>query len=333
MIALVVIVLCVGVHPVFGGDATVGGWAGIVLADDDKDGSLPYFDAHPWYLYVQAKPAEGWRFFGEVEAEHIFQFKAGKEGAGEFKLDRLYIERNFNTRYNFRAGKVFLPFGYWYRLHWHFLTETLSRPISFNNQYVPRHNVGLQSFGTVYSGSTSLMYNFWVGNGPDVFGANQRTVDTFGSGGSFYLNRQLGGSYRRTVEVAGGHHAQTIRSDLLRENQRSTVLAAEVKYDGLETRYEHYWHSFDGRERLSTWYANGMYWVVPNLAVNFRYEQGDDLKNTRDDAQAEATAYSYGLIYKPEASVLIKAEYRVDEYKNPLDPRTRQWNLFLAVKY
>ena len=40
-----------------------------------------------------------------------------------------------------------LPFGYWFRLHWHFLTETLSRPISFNNAYTPKFQVGLERSG------------------------------------------------------------------------------------------------------------------------------------------------------------------------------------------
>ena len=325
----------ISVSPVSAGEVTVGGWAGVVLTDNDKDGSLPYFDAHPWYIYVKAEPVDGWRFFGEVEAEHIFKFEAGKEGSGEFKLERLYIEHNLNTKHNLRAGKMFMPFGYWYQLHWHFLTETLSRPIAFNNAYVPRQNVGLQYFGKVYRGDMSVDYNLWIGNGPDVFGTDERTIDTFGSGGSFFASRKLGGSYSRTIGLAGGYHAQTVRrtGDLIRENQENIVAAMECRFDGFETRFEHYWHTFTGREDLRSWYANGMYWFVSEMAVNFRYEQGDDLKGTGDDLRPEATVKSFALVYRPEAAILIKAEYRINHFENPADKGFNEWNVYLAMKY
>lgn len=323
--------------PAMAGDGIkIGGWAGFAYTDNDKDGSVAGFDAHPWYLNFQGTPTEDYQFFGEIEFEHVFEVKgasSGAQGSGELKVERLYLERNLGAAHNFRAGKFFMPFGYWYRLHWHFLTETLSRPYSFNAGSTPRQQIGLQYFGRRSVGGNQVKYYAWVGNGPDVFGANNRTTDGVGYGGSLYVEHRIGNSPKRYLGGTVAYHGQQVGMETASEEQRNLVGGANVSWDRVEVRSEWYRHTRETSADVSNWYAMATAWLLPRAGLTWRMDGGDDPKGAGSAVDTEATSHSFGAIWRPEARVLVKAEYRMNDFSDPSVSDFAEWNSFFALSY
>jgi len=103
----------------------VGGWAGIGYFDNDKENTNKTFDAHPWYFTLLPSQRRVGSFLGNWKRNTFSNSRGGgAEGDGELKLERSYAERNCSTAHNVRGGKFFLPFGYFYRAHWRFLTKS-----------------------------------------------------------------------------------------------------------------------------------------------------------------------------------------------------------------
>lgn len=315
---------------------TVGGWGGVVLADDDRPNVKPGFDIYAWYLYIQAHPADGYTFFGEVEFEHGPELSADTL-AGKLVLERLYMERNFSTANNIRVGKFFLPFGYWYLSHWSFLSETYSYPYSFENNWVPRFQAGVQYFGRAFRGESSLNYYAWVGNGPDLYGTNSRSVEEPGWGGSVFAEHRFDGRYDRNLGFVVGIHGQTVQLvTQQKESQFNTVFGVKGRYGRVEVRGETYMHYRQHHPDYSSNYLNGLFWLVNDkFGLNVRHDMGDNLELTQSwtSASHEARSTSFGFVWRPEAVVLIKGEYRVNKFEKGIVAPYNQWNLFFGMKF
>ncbi len=303
-----------------------GGWAGFAYTDDDQSGTKPGFDAHPLYIYAKAQPLENWSFFGELEFEHLF--KSSSSGTkGDLKVERLYIEHELENGSRLRAGKFFLPFGYWYRLHWHFLTETLSRPISFNNSYVPKQQVGFEYMNTASLGETQLSYYAWLADGPDVFATNKRTESDFSFGGVVFAERTLDNG----VKLGGtiGAHQQKVNF----ETQRSAVLGGTLSAGAFDLRGEFYHHDLELREDLQSAYLSVQYNTSDTFGFVFRHDFGDDVKTSKDASDPGTTSDSLGFIWRPYPSLLFKGEYRINEFDTLFKADYDSWNLFSAIKF
>ena len=321
-------------------DVRVGGWLGFIVADDDKTGSKPYFDAHPWYLTIQSEPVEDWRFLGEIEAEHVFKFKGESDGTtsgtGELKLERLYIEHEFDTAAQVRVGKFYLPFGYWYALHWHFLTETLSRPFAFSDSHTPKFQVGVQFWGRLFlTDATQLTYYAWVGDGPDQFGTNKRTVKQPGYGASVFVTHDVAGDF--SIGLAGAYHHQRLDATT-RENEDSFVGGIEIKHRYADLRTEYYSQLHSQSRDLSSYYASAVIyplvpWELDQVGLVYRLDGGDDTKHAGGAIDPGAIAHSIGALWRPHARVLLKGEYRHYEFDADELESLAEWNLFIALKY
>lgn len=305
----------------------IWGWFGIAYTDDDRPGTKATIDAHPLYVSLSGEPIQNIRYLAEIEAEHVFQIK-GSGTKGELKLERLYMEYEFMDSHRIRGGKFFTPFGYWYQLHWHFLTETLSRPISFNNQYVPRHNVGAQYLGRSFLGDkTSLEYNLWFGDGPDVFGTDKRTESDFSLGGSLFTTYQLNNSI--TLGNTIGYYQQEAAFD----DQRNYVVGVKAEHARLELRAELYHHDRTTMDDLTTWYGAATAFVHPRLGLTYRLDSGDDIKLSKSTVDPRTISQSIGFVWRPYAQLLVKGEYRLNDFGPVATGNFNQWNLFTALKF
>lgn len=304
-----------------------GGWAGFVYSDSDRDGARPGFDAHPLYLYVNAKPSENWQFFGEIEVEHLF--KSSSSGTkGDLKVERLYLEHEFENSSRVRAGKYFLPFGYWYRTHWHFLTETLSRPFSFNNSYVPRQQVGIEYLDSMTIGDSQLNYYGWVGNGPDVFGTNKRTESDFSAGGAIFLERMLpsGALIGGTFAV----HQQKVNYD----SEFNAVIGGKFSSKRFELRGEYYRHDREINQDLESGYVSLKLKTSDAFGFVFRHDFGDDKKMSKEPLGETTRGDSVGFMWQPVPHLLFKGEYRlIDLNSESTMSDFNDWNLFSAIKF
>ncbi|EDY82509.1 hypothetical protein VDG1235_2132 [Verrucomicrobiia bacterium DG1235] len=303
-----------------------GGWAGFVFADDDRDGTKPYFDAHPLYLYTKAEPAENWTFFGELEFEHLF--KSSSSGTkGDLKIERLYLEHQLADSGKIRAGKFFIPFGYWYRLHWHFLTETLSRPISFNNAYVPRQQVGIEYLNTASLGDAHLSYYAWLGDGPDISGTNKRSESDFSLGAAIFAETHFG------EHLAAGASLAVHQQKVNFETQRNYVLGGKLSSGPIDLRGEIYHHERELSDNLDTAYLSAQFNASDTFGFVYRYDFGDDLKSSKDPLSPDADTSSIGFIWRPQPYLLFKGEYRFNEFESATTEDFNNWNLFSAIKF
>lgn len=314
------------------GEVKVGGWMGFTFTSSNAQGQKPGFDPCCWYAYVDASPQPGYRFFGEVEGEHSFKFE-NEEGEGEFKLERLYFERRWGPAANVRAGKFFLPLGYWYRLHWRFLSETFSRPISIENGYAPKFQVGVQYYGRYFRGNTRLLYYAWISNGPEIFGTDDKTTDNPALGASLFWKHNWRGSRRKTFGFTLAFHHQEDRVEGATEEQDNLVAGAQFRFKTLKGRVEYFRHYRDGDRFIRTWYATGMLKIRPKLALAYRIDWGTDKKHTASADDREATYHSIGLIYRPTANMPLKAEFRIARYRDRTLPDYQELVLFGALKY
>lgn len=321
-----------------GPNVTVGGWGSVTYTDSEEEGSKPGFNARRWNLYVAAEPSEGYRFFGEIEMENAFRFRPGPQGArgeGAILLERLYVERGFSNAHNLRAGKFFTPHGLYYRLHWPILTESISRPFSFDNNTTPRFQVGLQYWGRAFAGNTTFNYYAWMSDGPDQFGTNNRTVEDLGYGASVFATHRVGGSPDTSIVGTAGYYAQTVAlpGSRAQQNQDDYVLGLELKTRYVELRGEYYQHGRDPGPDLSTWYASGLVWVWGRAGLTYRLDRGDDVSRTSAVSDHDATAHNIGALWRPRPSVLLKAEYRINRFRAESVADFKQLTLFAGIKF
>jgi hypothetical protein len=314
-------------------DATLGGWAGMQVSVDSKAGSKPGLDVHPWYFNMQADPMEDLHFFGELEVEHLFQFAAGEVGAGEFFVERLYVEKEFSTAHHVRLGKTFTPFGYWYWLHWGILTETVSKPITVDNEYVPDTQVGAQYWGRSFRGNTEFTYFAWITDGPDLYATDLRTVVEPGLGASVFVNHQFGGREDLTLGVTAGTHVQWVDTGTRIVRQDNAVGGVEAKLVRVDLRGEFYWHHTSAGGLRNTLYCTAVGWVLPTLGVVYRFDWGDDEKHTVAGTSERAWSHTLGLLWRPNGVFVAKLEGRFSQFQSTLLPAFWQGTAALAVKY
>ncbi len=318
---------------------TISGWAGAMFSGDLVDGSSPSLDAHPWYLNLLAEPIDGYRVFGEIEAEHSFKLK-GDSGSGELKLERLYLERRFSRAHHLRVGKFFMPLGHWYRSHWHFLTETCSRPISFNNAYAPRSQVGFQYWGSATAGGVELDYYAWLTDGPVEFGTNKRELLEPGFGAALFARYALEESPDINFGVSLGFHGQWVpvtntAGVVSAAAQRNEQIGLEARLRYVDLRVEAYFHQHDDKAKdLFSWYANLTGWVLPELGINYRYDRGDDLKRAGEGTgSAYADSHSVGLVWRPNNWALLKGELRSNHFAAADVDDFAEFSIMAAIRY
>ncbi|MCH6257570.1 hypothetical protein MLD52_13495 [Puniceicoccaceae bacterium K14] len=304
-----------------------GGWLGFVYSDDSRDSTNSGFDAHPLYLYSEAHPAERWDVFAEIEIEHIFQSNSSGT-KGDLKVERLYLQHELADSSKIRMGKFFLPFGYWYNLHWHFLTETLSRPISFNNSYVPKQQVGIEYMNTLTVNDIGIKYFAWLADGPDLFATNKRTESDFSFGAAIFAEKQISSEAKLGATLA--FHQQ--KEDF--DTQRNAVLGMDFTNKRLELRSEYYYHQREIDQDLESGYISLKLKTSDTFGFVFRHDFGDDRKTSGETLDASTTSNSFGFMWRPQPHLLFKSEFRINDFKSEdSKDNYNSWNVFSAVKF
>ena len=238
-----------------------------------------------------------------------------------------------------------MPFGYWYRLHWNFLTESLSRPLTFSNSYAPRSQIGAQYFGQIFIENTSLIYYTWLSDGTDQFGTNDRETESLAFGGSLFVEHAMNSDQDKIIGATIGYHQQAVANGWNSDGsvrelfQSNTVFGMKFNYKILEVRSEFYNHDRGENNNLYSWYATTNVELLEGFSATTRFEKGEDqVTNSFSELMTVPSQHkSFGLVWRPRAVVLIKCEYRINDYRdnssNEITEDFNEWNIFFALKF
>ena len=168
-------------------------------ADDDSAMGWAWPAQGPWgsffmgnlNLFLDATPAERWRFLGEVrfttlphgtdaafgspsgsyerndESEYDVTSASGAQRVilGSTIVERAWAQWSASDLLRLRAGYLLTPFGIWNIDHGTPTLISLVLPVSQNSEYFPNHVTGLEALGTVEGESLELGYHAHISNG------------------------------------------------------------------------------------------------------------------------------------------------------------------------
>jgi hypothetical protein len=195
-------------------------------------------------LFVTSDISDKFKFLSEIVFEagpdNIYGVTRGPENVFGVDVERYLLTFSQNEYFNLSAGRYHTAIGYYNTAYHHstWLQTTTGRPLlfAFEDQggILPIHNVGVEAYGSIPSGSLGLHYVAEVGNGresrsPLTEEPVQNVVDD--SNGKA-VNFEL---FARPTKIPGlqiGFSAY--RDKLVPDTQpvpvRETILAAHVVY-------------------------------------------------------------------------------------------------------
>lgn len=119
-------------------------------------------------LYTTQDVSEKTRAFTELV------FSATDHGF-ETEIERMWIERNLNDQWSFRAGRMHSPLGFWNFNYHHgvLIQDTVTRPffLQFEEGHeglFPTHLIGLMTRGQLRRGNHAWQLIGAIGNGPSI---------------------------------------------------------------------------------------------------------------------------------------------------------------------
>lgn len=312
--------LCSATTVQFADKIHVGGLVGFVfyIQNQDKAGNAldPYYDIHPVYLNTNATISDHVSAFVEVEYEHSPQFKSGV-AKGELYLSRAFIEVSFRDEAKITFGTFHTNFGPWSERHWRVITPTFERPISFENQYVPARQLGVQFSGRKAFGETaSLTYDFWNSLGNEFHGPNARK----GTDLTHFGFQLISGIKSYEIGVAGYTQVNPDKKD--RREYHVNLFGSAKLGDRTRVRTEYTVGDFrngdDGTryDGVQTFFADVEYEIVTNWFVYYRFDTGNDEKRTGyTGSKSKTTIHSAAFTWKPLPGFRAKAEYGWFDFK------------------
>jgi hypothetical protein len=126
-------------------------------------------------LFVTSDISDKFKFLGEIVFEagpdNIYGVTRGTENTFGVDVERYLLTYSHNEYFNLSAGRYHTAIGYYNTAFHHstWLQTTTGRPLLFEFEdrggILPIHNVGLEAYGRVPSGSLGLHYVAEVGNG------------------------------------------------------------------------------------------------------------------------------------------------------------------------
>jgi len=305
----------------------VFGWADVLFQDRDSTNYKPVLNPQHLYLLFDAQLDDNWRMLSELEFEHLPIVDNGT-GKGEIIVDRLYIEYNHSDLLNSRVGKISTPLGIWTPAHWAISVPSIQKPIHEDNAYVPRKQVGLESFGR-WNSATSVVsdvkYAVWVSTGNDLFGTNNPTDDKFALGtdisGRFSEHLKLGlSTYTQHNSSKGGRREDTVHPYL------ELYLIDSITVTG---EYQHQ-KRFDSSGDINTWYLSTKWQFTQKAYIYYRRDDGDD------ERRAAGTKTKRNIItlgYWPRPYVRTKLEFSTHDFEDPTIVDFNQWGAWIGVNF
>jgi len=126
-------------------------------------------------LFVTSDISDKFKFLGEIVFEagpdNIYGVSRGTENTFGVDVERYLLTYSHNEYFNLSAGRYHTAIGYYNTAFHHstWLQTTTGRPLLFEFEdrggILPIHNIGLEAYGRIPSGSLGLHYVAEVGNG------------------------------------------------------------------------------------------------------------------------------------------------------------------------
>jgi len=126
-------------------------------------------------LFVTSDISDKFKFLGEIVFEagpdNIYGVTRGTENSFGVDVERYLLTYSQNEYFNLSAGRYHTAIGYYNTAFHHstWLQTTTGRPLLFEFEdkggILPIHNVGVEAYGSIPSGSLGLHYVAEVGNG------------------------------------------------------------------------------------------------------------------------------------------------------------------------
>jgi hypothetical protein len=326
-------------------------------------------ELHRIVLLAEAQLADQWRFVTELEIEHAFVQGNNANGAGEVEVEQAYLDYQFAEHHGARAGMLLVPISIGNLYHEPTLFHGVERP-EFDRVIVPTtwFESGIQAYGRVvenldytvsvhagYAGSSSAS-----APSQGVRGWRQRGFKS-AADDMLYVAR-LDWRPLTGLWLAGAYSHGEI-------NQSDEIAApdATVQLYTLEARYANAGWDLGlslGQGRISdadqfaqvttganqgavpevfTGISGTVAYDVLRLVTDTshqlylfgRYEwlqNQDEVPGNRTANQAwNADIYQYGITYKPNPYVAIKADYR--DYENDSETAVDSWNLGVGFAF
>ena len=195
-------------------------------------------------LFVTSDISDKFKFLSEIVFEagpdNIYGVTRGTENTFGVDVERYLLTYSQNEYFNLSAGRYHTAIGYYNTAFHHstWLQTTTGRPMLFEFEdrggILPIHNIGLEAYGSVPSGSLGLHYVAEVGNGresrsPITEEPVQNIVD---DSNSKAVNFEL---FARPPKVPGLQFGFSVYRDKLIPNTQpfaigETILAAHAVY-------------------------------------------------------------------------------------------------------
>ncbi|HTT19621.1 MAG TPA: hypothetical protein VMG82_11770 [Candidatus Sulfotelmatobacter sp.] len=139
------------------------------------EGDKSAFSLGQLNLFVTSDISDKFKFLGEIVFEagpdNIYGVTRGPENEFGVDVERYLLTYSHNEYFNLSAGRYHTAIGYYNTAYHHstWLQTTTGRPLLFEFEdrggILPIHNVGLEAYGSIPSGSLGLHYVAEVGNG------------------------------------------------------------------------------------------------------------------------------------------------------------------------
>ncbi len=326
--------------------------------------SVNSFAVGNFNLYLSSNLGDSWRALAEVRFLYLPNGSTTNDASGNairtdttvldyagfeepirwggIRIERIYIEHEFNGLLKLQIGQFLTPYGIWNVDHGSPTIIGIKKPFVVADQLFPEQQTGLQLYGSGFLDPFEIGYNLTLSNGrgpveyedfndDKAFGGRlYAKTDAIGSltvGTSFYRGGYYDRSAKYGVTVAGGN---TIVDQTYTTISKYTEmsLGADVKWEykswlaqGEILMNEANYNQGD-RPRLQVvkppqgfqpdyrrWGAYGLVGyrlpVVPLMPyVIVQHAYAPDTPNV-----PPATAYEVGVNLRPTAAVVVKLEY------------------------
>lgn len=158
----------------------IRGYGDVTLHGDNyhqvgQPGDTTSFTLGQLDLFVTSDISDKFKFLSEIVFEggpdNIYGVTTGEKNSFGVDVERYLLQYSYNDYFNLSAGRYHTAIGYYNTAFHHstWLQTTTGRPLLFNFEdrggILPVHNVGVEAYGRIPSGSLGLHYVAEIGNG------------------------------------------------------------------------------------------------------------------------------------------------------------------------
>lgn len=322
----------------------IRGFGDVTFHGDNYHPSAPLADHTAFTLgqldmFVTSDISDKFKFLSEIVFEggpdNIYGQQRGAPNSFGVDVERYLLTYSKNEYFNLSAGRYHTAIGYYNTAFHHstWLQTTTGRPLLFEFEdrggILPIHNVGVEAYGRIPSGSLGLHYVAEVGNGRESRSpfTEEPVQNTTAESNHKAVNFEI---FSRPINIPGLQLGFSVYRDQLLPNDvpvSETILATHAVYtsssfewlnEALVVR-----HNLEGIHTYSTpgWYSQ-ISKAFGAYRPYFRYQYINASPNEPifQDVQLRAGP-SAGIRYDASESVALKFQY---DYTSLRDQRAVQ---------